>query len=92
MWNRRKLKRNNIHNVMEIMMEQKSERKRKSKTEFYDRVVGNKESTFVPQKMSPTSRSSSKSFRPLNEGKKSYRNGSSDFWNELDKIIQELED
>jgi len=89
-FNRRSLKRSNTKKIMDIMFQNKKNEIRRHREEEYDNKVREwkKQKTFdintMFQNVSPTSRSTVRSFKKLNEEKDK-------FYTELDEIIKELE-
>ena len=92
-FDRRNLKRNNTKNIMDKMFQGKQRQIRKHREEEYDNKVREwkKQGTFdmsklgVNQKVSPTSRSTVRSFQSLQEQR------DREFWKELDDILYELD-
>ena len=91
MFKRRNIKRNEIHKLMNKGLQQKMYTIRKMREESYSNLIDDlkKKKSFdkslINQKVSPTSRSTVRSFKPqrLTEREKFYR--------ELDMIIEELD-
>ena len=90
-FDRRNLKRNEINKLMDKGLQQKMYTVRKMREESYQNLIDDlkKKKSFdkslINQKVSPTSRSTVRSFQSLNEKR------NREFWNELDEIIESLE-
>ena len=90
-FDRRNLKRNEINKLMDKGLQQKMYTVRKMREESYQNLIDDlkKKKSFdkslINQKVSPTSRSTVRSFQSLNEQR------NREFWNELDEIIESLE-
>ena len=88
---RRSLKSDKTKNIMDRMFNIKKQQIRKSREEEYDNKVtewkkqGSFDTSLMNQNVSPTSRSTVRSFKRLQEQR------DREFWNELDDIIDELE-
>jgi|TARA_B100001971_G_C18154129_1_gene517522 hypothetical protein len=90
-FDRRNLNRNNTKNIMDRMFQVKKNQIRKSREEEYENKVRewSKQKSFdmnlINQKLSPTSKSPSRSFISLQEQRER------EFWIELDEILESLE-
>ena len=91
-FDRRNLKRNEINKLMDKGLQQKMYTVRKMREESYQNLIDDlkKKKSFdkslINQKVSPTSRSTVRSFQNLNEQR------NREFWTELDDIIRELDE
>ena len=90
-FDRRNLNRNNTKNIMDRMFQVKKNQIRKSREEEYENKIRewSKQKSFdmnlINQKLSPTSKSPSRSFISLQEQRER------EFWIELDEILESLE-
>ena len=92
-FDRRNLKRNEINKLMDKGLQQKMYTIRKMREESYSNLIDDLkkkksyDKSLINQKdkVSPTSRSTVRSFQSLNEKR------NREFWNELDEIIESLD-